>query len=377
MTQEPVHHETVVIGAGQAGLSVGHHLQRRGRPFVILDGADRVGDAWRRRWDSLRLFTPARYDSLDGLAFPGDPDHFPTKDAFADYLEAYAAHFDLPVRTGVRVQRVAPRGQRYLVETSDGTMEADNVVVAMGSFQRPHVPAFAEELDPRIVQLHSSEYRNPTQLQSGDVLLVGAGNSGSEVAMDLAPHHHVWMAGRPTGQIPFRIDRWFGRTIGVRFVVGFLFPRVITVRTPIGRRARPHVLAHGGPLIRVKHRDLAAAGVERVPRVVDVQDGRPVLEDGRVLDVGNVVWCTGYRGGFDWLDLPVHGDLEPHHESGVVPDHPGLYFVGLLFQDSLASEMVNGVGRDADRIAAHLDRRMAEQGVTPASVSSWLPTGGA
>lgn len=377
MTRGAVHHETVVVGAGQAGLSVGHHLQRRGRPFVILDGADRVGDAWRRRWDSLHLFTPARYDALDGLPFPGDPDHFPTKDAFADYLEAYVDHFDLPVRTGVRVERVSRPGARYLVETSEGPIEADNVVVAMGTFQRPRVPAFADELDPRIVQLHSSEYKNPSQLQSGDVLLVGAGNSGSEVAMDLAPHHRVWMAGRSTGEIPFRIDRWFARTIGVHFVVGFLFPHVITVRTPIGRRARPHVLAHGGPLIRVKKRDLAAAGVERVPRVTGVEGGRPVLEDGQVLDVANVVWCTGYRGGFEWLDMPVHGDLEPRHESGIVPDHPGLYFVGLLFLDSLASEMINGVGRDADRIAGHLDHRMSEREVTPASVSPWLPTGGA
>ncbi|WP_052665198.1 flavin-containing monooxygenase [Nitriliruptor alkaliphilus] len=350
--------DTVVIGGGQAGLSVGYHLARRGLPFVILDAEERVGDVWRRRWDSLRLFTPARFSSLDGMAFPAPPDSFPTKEEMGDYLEAYAARFDLPVRHATRVDHLTRVGDRYLVSAGDRRWDAANVVVAIGTFQRPKVPGFATELDPATVQLHSSEYRNPSQLRPGDVLLVGAGNSGSELAMELARDRTVWMAGRDTGHIPFRIDGWFGRAVGVRFVLRFLFRRVLTVRTPVGRRVRPKALTEGGPLIRVKPKDLAAAGVERVPRVEGVRDGRPVLTDGRVLDVANVVWCTGFHPGFSWIDLPVHGEHEPHHEAGIVPDHPGLYFVGLFFLSSMASEMIQGVGEDADRIAAHVAARV-------------------
>ena len=179
--------DTIVIGAGQAGLSVGYHLARRGVPFVILDAGERIGDQWRKRWDSLRLFTPARFSSLDGLPFPADADSFPTKDAMGDYLEAYARRFALPVRCGVRVERVSRLGERFLVIAGDQRFEADNVVVAMANYQRPRVPAFANELDPRIVQLHSFDYRNPAQFQEGAVLVVGAGNSGAEIALDAAP----------------------------------------------------------------------------------------------------------------------------------------------------------------------------------------------
>ena len=356
--------ETLVIGGGQAGLSVGYHLARRQLPFLIIDGNDRIGDVWRRRWDSLRLFTPARFDGLPGLAFPAPPDTFPTKDEMADYLEAYAAHFALPVRTGTRVDRLTRQGDRFVAEAGATRIEADHVVVAIGTYQQPKVPAFASDLAPEVVQLHSIDYRNPAQLRPGDVLLVGAGNSGSELAMELSGDHHVLLAGRDTGAIPFRIDGWFGRTVGVRLVVRVLFRRVLTVRTPIGRRVRPKVLTMGGPLIRVKPRDLVAAGIERVPRVAGVREGRPVLEDGRSLDVANVVWCTGFHPRFDWIDLPIHGEHEPEHAAGIVPSQPGLYLVGLHFLSAMSSEMIHGVGDDAERIVAHLADRVAA-GRTP------------
>lgn len=356
--------ETLVIGGGQAGLSVGYHLARRQLPFLIIDGNDRIGDVWRRRWDSLRLFTPARFDGLPGLAFPAPPDTFPTKDEMADYLEAYAAHFALPVRTGTRVDRLTRQGDRFVAEAGATRIEADHVVVAIGTYQQPKVPAFASDLAPEVVQLHSIDYRNPAQLRPGDVLLVGAGNSGSELAMELSGDHHVLLAGRDTGAIPFRIDGWFGRTVGVRLVVRVLFRRVLTVRTPIGRRVRPKVLTMGGPLIRVKPRDLVAAGIERVPRVAGVREGRPVLEDGRILDVANVVWCTGFHPRFDWIDLPIHGEHEPEHAAGIVPSQPGLYLVGLHFLSAMSSEMIHGVGDDAERIVAHLADRVAA-GRTP------------
>lgn len=357
-TQLPEYIQTVVIGAGQSGLSVGYHLAQRGLPFVILDANERVGDAWRNRWDSLRLFTSSSFNGLAGMPFPAPGHTFPTKDEMADFLEGYARHFRLPVRMGVKVNRLSRAGGRYVVETDDGVIDAENVVVAMSNFQRPRRPAFADELAPGIKQLHSIDYRGPSQLQKGDVLIVGAGNSGADLAMELSNRHRVWMSGRDTGHIPFfRIDGRAARFALNRLVLRFLFHRVLTVDTPMGRKARPRILSTGGPLVRVKPSDLERAGVERVPRTVGVSNGLPLLEDGRVLDVGNVIWCTGYHTGFTWIDLPVHGELSPTHERGIVADQPGLYFVGLHFLYSLSSTMIHGVARDAERVVTHLAER--------------------
>ncbi|MFL5518021.1 MAG: flavin-containing monooxygenase [Gemmatimonadales bacterium] len=343
--------ETVIIGGGQAGLSVGYYLARRGLPFVILEAKQRIGDAWRARWDSLRLFTPARYDGIAGLPFPAGAHSFPSKDEMADYLEGYAVRFKLPVRTGVKVDRLSREGDRYVVAAGDLRFEADNVVVAMATYQRPRVPAFAAELDPGIVQLHSSDYRNLSQLRKGGVLIVGAGNSGSEIAMEAArAGYPTWMSGRDTGHVPFRIESKAGRYL-LPVVFRLVFHRILTVDTPIGRKARPKIVAKGAPLIRVKPEDLAAAGVERVPRTVGMKNGLPLLEDGRVLEVANVVWCTGFHPGFSWIDLPVLKDGEPEHYRGVVAGAPGLYFVGLHFLYALSSTMIHGVSRDAEHVA--------------------------
>ncbi len=350
----PERFETVVIGGGQAGLSVGYHLAKRGRPFVILEANGRIGDSWRKRWDSLRLFTPARYNGLDGWSFPAEDWSFPTKDEMADYLEAYAARFDLPVRTGVRVERLSRDGDQFVVETNGGVFEAENVVVAMADFQRPRAPEFAGDLDPAIVQIHSYDYRNPSQLREGGVLIVGAGNSGAEISLEVCRTHHTYLSGRDTGHMPFRIEGTAARLLFAPLALRFVFHRVLTVNTPIGRRARPKMLSRGAPVIRVKPRDLAACGVERVPRTVGARDGLPLLEDGRVLEAANVIWCTGYHPGFSWIDLPVFGTEGPMHERGIVASEPGLYFVGLEFLYAMSSVMVHGVGRDAEHIARHI-----------------------
>jgi putative flavoprotein involved in K+ transport len=357
--------ETVVIGGGQAGLAVGYRLAKRGRPFVILEANERIGDSWRKRWDSLRLFTPARYNGLDGFPFPADGWSFPTKDEMADYLEAYAARFDLPVRTGFRVERLYRDGDRFVVETLAGLFEAENVVVAMADFQRPRVPEFAGELNRNIVQLHSYEYRSPLQLRDGAVLVVGAGNSGAEISLELARTHRTWLSGRDTGHMPFRIEGVASRLLLAPLALRFVFHRVLTVNTPIGRRARPKILSRGAPVIRVKPNDLASAGVEHAPRMIGVRDGLPLLEDGRVLDVANVVWCTGYHAGFSWIDLPVFGAEGPIHERGVVESEPGLYFVGLEFLYAMSSVMVHGVGRDAEHTVKHISSRVPA--VSPAT----------
>lgn len=351
-TEHIEHVDTIVIGGGQAGLATGYHLKRRGVPFVILDANERVGDSWRKRWDSLRLFSFSEFDSLPGLPFPAPRGTFPTKDEMASYLEQYATRFALPVRTGVRVRRLSRDGQRFVVDAGDKRFAANTVIVAMSNYQEPRVPPFASELDEDIVQFHSSAYRSPAQLRDGGVVVVGAGNSGAEIAFEVASAgHKTWLAGRDVGIIPWRETSFASRMLLQRALFRLVFHRVLSVRTPIGRkvRAKGHTTT---PLIRVKPSDFPRIGITRTPRLTGVRDGKPVLESGEVLDVKNVIWSTGWNLGFSWIDLPIfdeHG--EPRQELGASPDVPGLYFVGLHFLYAMSSAMVHGVGRDAERVA--------------------------
>ena len=349
--------DAVVIGGAQAGLSAGYHLQKAGRSFVILDANDRVGDSWRGRYDSLRLFTPARYAGLPGMRFPASRISMPTKDQMGDYLEAYAARFELPVRTGIHVDRVWREGDRYMIAAGEHRFEAENLVVASGAHREARLPAFAHELDPAIVQLHSTEYRNPSQLRDGGVLIVGAGNSGADIAMELIRTHPTWLSGPERSHVPIDIDAGFPRHLMLP-IVRFVGVHVLTLRTPIGRRAKAKFAAQGDPLVRVKPKQLIAAGVVRVPKTVAGRNGSPALEDGRVIDVANVIWCTGFRHDLSWIELPIFGeDGAPVHERGIVAAEPGLYFVGLPFQFAAASDVIPGVGRDAAYVVDQLVRR--------------------
>jgi putative flavoprotein involved in K+ transport len=183
-------------------------------------------------------------------------------------------------------------------------------------------------------------------------LLVGAGNSGAEIAMELAPRHRVWMSGRHPGHVPFKFDGFLANLILIRLLFRLVFHRLLTVKTPMGRKARGKGHARGVPLIRQKPKQLAAAGVTRAARTVGVRDGRPLLDDGRTLEVTNVIWCTGFRRSFSWIDLAIFDEAgSPRHASGVVTEVPGLYFVGLHFLYAMSSSMIHGVGRDAARIS--------------------------
>jgi putative flavoprotein involved in K+ transport len=352
--------EVVVIGGGQAGLATGYHLAKRGLRFVILEAGQRVGDAWRNRWGRLRLFTRARYDGLPGMRFPAPPASFPTKDQVADYMELYARRMDLPVRSAVVVDGLRQTdGGRFVITAKNRRIEADQVVVASGAYHEPRVPDFANQLRPSILQLHSSEYRDPSQLQPGGVLVVGAANSGGEIAFDAASAHPTWLSGRDTGQMPFPIEGAVSAFVDP--LIWFMANHVLTVDTAFGRRAEPYVRAHGTPLERVRPVDLQAAGVTRVyARTVGARDGLPFLDDGSVLDVSNVVWATGFRHDFPWIQLPVMGDDGwPMQDRGVVPGVPGLYFVGLPFQRAVASSLIGGVGRDAAYVTDRIARRQA------------------
>jgi len=356
--------DVVVIGAGQAGLAAGYHLKKRGMRFVIVDGQTRVGDSWRNRWDSLRLFTPARFDGLPGLRFPAPRNAFPTKDELADYLESYATRFDLPVRMGTRVLSVTHDGARYRVQTPSATFLARHVIVAMASYQEPRTPNFARGLAGRILQLHSAAYRNPEQLHPGPVLVVGAGNSGAEIALELAKDRRrtVYLAGRDTGHVPFAIGGLAARMFLGWVVLRFVFHYVLTVRTPMGRRARENARGKGAILVRTRPSDLERAGVNRIARIEGVRDGMPMLPGGELLSIANVVWATGYSPGFSWLERPVFDDNgAPLHDAGVARDEAGLYFLGLEFLYSMSSSMLHGVGRDAERIVSVIAERRARR----------------
>jgi putative flavoprotein involved in K+ transport len=361
-------HEAVVIGAGQAGLAAGYHLARRGIDFTILEASDCVGDVWRERYDSLLLYSPARYNALPGLPFPLGRSAFPTGRQMADYLEAYVDHHRLPVETAVRIQRMrasnASTGAAgYIISAGDRRYEANQVIVATGGFQRPNVPELAGRLDPGIRQLHSADYRGPHQLADGPVLVVGLSHSGADIAYEVAnAGHRTVVSGKVHGQLPFSVDSRRARLAWP--VMRFVASNVLTLSTPIGRKVAPKVRAGGGPLLRVRRGDLTEAGVTlHEARTIDVDvRGRPVLSDGTALDVANVVWCTGFRPDYGWIELPVIGeDGWPRERRGVVDDSPGLYFLGIPFLYSFASMLVLGAARDAAHVVDRLAARAADR----------------
>jgi putative flavoprotein involved in K+ transport len=330
---------------------VGYHLAARELDFVILDSAARVGDSWRNRWDSLRLFTTAAHSGLPGMPFPAPPGHLPDRDEVADYLERYAERMDLPIRPSSRVDSLGWDGERYAVRSGHARFEAENVVVATGPFQRPKIPAVAERLSPEIRQLHSSEYRNPFDLPEGPVLVVGAGNSGAQIALELARFRKVWLAGRESGHLPRRV---LGRD-----VFDWLWPvmRRITAGSALGRRMCKRT-GRADPLVGMPRRALVQTGIQRVGRVTAERGGLPVC-GSEVLEPRVVIWCTGYEPDYRWIELPVLDESGwPRHERGAAAEAPGLFFIGLRFQHTLTSALLGGVGEDAAYIAAEVaDRR--------------------
>ncbi len=360
------HIETLIIGAGQAGLATGYHLKQLGREFLILDGIERVGDNWRCHWDSLRLFTPAKYDGLPGLPFPGDPWSFPAKDAVADYLESYALEMDLPVRLQTRVDRLKERpGGGFTAQLGAETITSDHVVVATGTRGRtPHLPEVASLLDPSIRALHSTEYLRPSQLSHGPTLVVGASHSGCEIAYEIAEHLPVTLCGRYTGNEPFAPGSGWDRVFTPLMVL--VANHVLTRRTPLGRKVMRYLRSphHGAPAARIKRRDLEERGVRWLEQRVTgaSPDGKPVLADGTVLDVTTVIWCTGFEHHFEWIDLPVFDQQGwPQEYRGVVDEAPGLFFCGLVFQYAFSSMVLLGIDRDAAYVAGRIAERSRDR----------------
>jgi putative flavoprotein involved in K+ transport len=353
-------YETVVIGAGQAGLSAGYHLAQRGEPFVILDAADQVGGSWLNRWDSLKLFTPSGHDGLPGAKFGGGYT-FPSRAEMVAYLERYAERFHLPIRLGTHVDGLFREGDGYRVTAGSESFLARNVILATGFHRVPKIPAFAGQLSPDIVQLHSADYRNPGELQPGTVLIVGAGNSGAEIGVEVGKTHKVLLAGRNVGYLPIDMRGWQGKLMFP--FIWWMWEHILTEDKKPGRKVQAEALeGHGEFLIRQKEKDLLAVGIERVARIGDVVDGMPRTEDGERLDVANIIWCTGFTPGFGWIDLPgLDSSGRLASKRGCVLGQPGLYVLGQEFQYMFNSHTVGGVGKDAAYVVRHLAGRTVRE----------------
>ncbi len=347
---------TIIIGGGQAGLAAGYYLKKKGEDFLILDSGDRIGDSWRKRWDSLCLFTPSQYDGLPGFPFPSSHGSFPSKDKVADYLEDYVKHFELPVATGIKVSRLKAGSRGFEVSTSGGQYTASSVVVATGTNPVPKIPEFSARLNAGIYQIHSAKYVNPESLPPGDVLVVGAGTSGMEIAIEISRYRHTIISGNPTFHIPDPVFKYAGR------LYWWFANNVLTVKTPIGKKARHHILHSGAPLIRVSEDDLNNARVKRLPKVMGINNGYPLLEDGRTVQPSVIIWATGYKPDFSWI-YPVITDETgwPETDRGVSTVVDSLYFVGMPFQYGLTSGLIGGVGRDAAYISQKMSKKQVPE----------------
>lgn len=353
-TRDQQQFDVVVIGAGQAGLAIGRHLAARGADFVILEAASEVGSPWRSRWESLRLFSPAQFDSLPGFPFPAPDDTHPSKDEVADYLSAYADRFDLPVRVDAPVRRMHRDDDgSYLVATPTGVLRATQVVVATGPFQRPSVPRLAKGLDVNMTQLHSAEYRSPAQLGGGRVLVVGAGNSGLQIAAELSHTRTVSVAvgSRPV-ELPQRIAgrdlfHWLSK-------VGFFSLRADS-------RLAQRLRSRGDLVIGTRSSALRNRGIDFRPRLTGFDRDLARFADGTSLHVDSVVWATGFRPDYSWLHVPgVVVDGHVQHQEGVT-DSSGLYFIGLPWQTSRGSALLGFVGKDAASLADRMSREASLQ----------------
>lgn len=355
-TREEITTGTVVIGAGQAGLAAGYHLARRQQDFVILEAAASVGTSWEQRWNSLRLFTPAGFTHLPGLPFPAAPRSNPAKDAVAAYLAAYADHFALPIMFDTPARAVYREGSDLMVDSADCQWRTQNVVLASGAHGVPTLPGFTGDLDPNLVQLHSRDYRRPSQIPEGHVVVVGAGNSGAEIALDLATdpaaRRRVLLAGRDVGHIPS------------------LGPWTYPLMQKLGRAgvalAQRGLGSGADPLGRIKPGQLEGAGIQRRARVIGARDGQPLLADGATLEVSAIIWCTGLRPNHSLLRLDALDDAgRIQHQAGVVTDHPGLYILGQPYQRTVTSHLLGGVGADANHIVNHLTQRTTSSPAVP------------
>ncbi|MCI3921349.1 NAD(P)/FAD-dependent oxidoreductase [Paenibacillus sp. TRM 82003] len=334
--------EVLVIGAGQSGLAAGYFLKQEGVSCAILDSGSDIGEAWRTRYDSLVLFTPRRYSSLPGFAFKGDPDGYPTKDEMADYLREYSSQFSLPVFLNTTVFRLEKTPDGFHALTNRESIEAKYVIIATGPFQKPFIPRFANELSNNVYTIHSSEYRNPSQLEDGSVLVVGGGNSGAQIAVELAKEREVFISvGHHLKFLPLKlfgasIFWWMDKT-------GLLHAHRGTLVGSLLEKQKDPVFGRELQAI------LNQENVALKPKATDAKNDLVFFEDESVLHVQNIIWATGFKADFGWICIPraFNHNWVPLHARGVSPVQ-GLYFLGLPWLNTRSSALVGGVGKDAE-----------------------------
>ena len=346
--------DTLVIGAGQAGLAAGYHLQRAGLTFTILEAGDQPGGSWPRYYASLRLFSPARFSSLPGLPFPGTGDRYPARDEVSAYLRQYASHFALPVRTGIPVVRITRQGAAFAVETADGTvLTARSVIAATGAFSRPNVPAIAGQDAFAGQIIHSAAYHAPESFRGQRVVVVGGGNSAIQIAVELAQVATVSLATRHPLRFQAQRTRgrdihWWWHTTGFdRARLGQRLGRLVQQQA-VGVILDPGIyqaaLAAGRPDQRAMFTAFTPTGVQ--------------WAGGQAEAVDAVIFATGYLPNLPYLaDLgALDTDGRPLHRAGLSTTVPQLGYVGLEQQRTFASATLRGVGADAAHVVAQLRR---------------------
>jgi putative flavoprotein involved in K+ transport len=347
-------YDSIVIGSGQAGLAAGYFLKKAEQKFLILTKDKRIGDNWRQRWDSLRLFTPAFYNELPGMKFPSkDPDYLPDKNEAADFLENYRQKFNLPICYATEATKIEGQAHSFSIKTNKDSYFSKNVIVATGSFQNPYIPSFAKDFPSSIFQIHSSGYKNPGQLKDSNTLVVGAGSSGLQISTEIAEEKNhkgkVWLSGPDTGTFPRHI-------LGID-IYHFFKPTVFRIPTKSlpGKIIKAVSYRHGDLALRPTYKKMIRAGVVRVGRTIGVKNGKPLLSNESTLDVNNIIWCTGFRNNFDWIRFDIFDSNGiPFNRRGVVEKMPGLYFLGLHYLYTISSSLLGGVGRDARYLVNYL-----------------------
>lgn len=350
ISSDKKHWGTIIIGGSQSGLATGYYLKKIQEDFIILESSDNIGHAWTRRWDSLKLFSPPSYNRLPGWSYSsqkGGPD---TKDEMASYLKAYAQKQDLPVICSTKVTAITKTGRYFTLTTRADSFTADRVVVATGAHQFPYIPQFAGEIDKNIFQLHSDDYRNPTALPPGDVLVVGSAISGMQIALELAKTRKTVISGKPSytiprglSQISQKLDWW-------------LLQRLLTIKTPMGRKVKPQFI-HGGGVFHYLAKEMSESGIPKIERIAGTREGKLILESGQTVESAVIIWCTGHRPDFSWIKEKITDERGwPVTQRGV-SSVEGLYFIGMPFQFGLTSSLVAGVDRDAAFITKNIAAR--------------------
>jgi putative flavoprotein involved in K+ transport len=341
-------YDEIVIGAGQAGLAMGYYLKKEKRSFLILGKEKNIGDVWRERYDSLVLFTTRAYSTLPGFHFEGDQHTYPTKDELADYLSAYAKNFALPLQFNTNVYRLYKEDNHFVVKTNQGDFISKNVIVATGPFQTPYIPVFSQQLSDDIYQVHSSEYHNPGQLKKGPVLIIGGGNSGAQIAVELSRSKEVYFS------VGHKM-KFFPQVIGNRNIFWW-FQKLGLLQANINTKIGRFLSRQPDPIFGLElKRALKEKKVIIKPRSVSVENDRIMFEDVSTLSFSNVIWATGFKSDYDWINIDgvLTHNGKPIHQRGVT-NVKGLYFIGLPWQYRRGSGLLYGVGYDAAYLSVNI-----------------------